>query len=173
MTTTNSSGIVFLEETDPISPFHTLINLLQTGTSNALNNLGTTATSTVAPITLIPSGSSDATTGTWVTFGNVNKPSWSSRAVITLALNGIYLVSALGTNVSLRVRLGSAAGVYSRITDPGAIGQRFTYAASFELTGLTGSGAQSLYLETNRAAGTGAYRADTSCTLSAVVTWQS
>lgn len=38
MTTTNSNGIVFLEETDPISPFHTLINTLQQGTSNALDS---------------------------------------------------------------------------------------------------------------------------------------
>lgn len=39
MTTTNANGIVFLEETDPISPFHTLINTLQQGTSNAISGL--------------------------------------------------------------------------------------------------------------------------------------
>lgn len=37
MTTTNANGIVFLEETDPISPFHTLMNVLQQGTSDALD----------------------------------------------------------------------------------------------------------------------------------------
>lgn len=37
MTTTNANGIVFLEETDPISPFHTLMNTLQQGTSDALD----------------------------------------------------------------------------------------------------------------------------------------
>lgn len=36
MTTTDANGIVFLEETDPISPFHTLINVLQTATSQAI-----------------------------------------------------------------------------------------------------------------------------------------
>lgn len=39
MTTTNSNGIVFLEETDPVVPFHTLINTLQTGTSAALTTV--------------------------------------------------------------------------------------------------------------------------------------
>lgn len=39
MATTDSNGIVFLEETDPISPFHTTINTLQTGTSNAFTAL--------------------------------------------------------------------------------------------------------------------------------------
>lgn len=39
MTTTNSRGIVFLEESDPISPFHTLINVLQQGTSDAINGI--------------------------------------------------------------------------------------------------------------------------------------
>jgi hypothetical protein len=36
MTTTDSNGIVFLEDTDPISPFHTLMNVLQQGTSDAI-----------------------------------------------------------------------------------------------------------------------------------------
>jgi len=36
MATTDGNGIVFLEETDPISPFHTMINTLQQGTSDAL-----------------------------------------------------------------------------------------------------------------------------------------
>jgi hypothetical protein len=39
MTTTDATtGIVFLEETDPITPFHTLINGLQTATSNSLKS---------------------------------------------------------------------------------------------------------------------------------------
>jgi len=38
MTTTDSNGIVYLQDTDDISPFHTLINVLQAGTSNALNS---------------------------------------------------------------------------------------------------------------------------------------
>jgi len=37
MTTTDAKGIVFLQDTDDISPFHTLINVLQAGTSNALD----------------------------------------------------------------------------------------------------------------------------------------
>lgn len=45
MTTTDINGIVFLEATDPISPFHTLMNLLQSGTSNALN-----ATARIFPV---------------------------------------------------------------------------------------------------------------------------
>lgn len=36
MTTTDGNGIIFLEETDPISPFHTLMNTLQQGTSDSL-----------------------------------------------------------------------------------------------------------------------------------------
>lgn len=39
MTTTDSNGIIFLEETDPISPFHTLMNTMQQGTSDAITNL--------------------------------------------------------------------------------------------------------------------------------------
>jgi hypothetical protein len=39
MATTDSNGIVFLEETDPISPFHTTMNVLQQGTSDALTGL--------------------------------------------------------------------------------------------------------------------------------------
>jgi len=37
MTTTDANGIVYLQDTDDISPFHTLINVLQAGTSNALD----------------------------------------------------------------------------------------------------------------------------------------
>lgn len=48
MTTTDSNGIVFLEETDPISPFHTLINTLQAGTSTALDNIAAVGPSTIA-----------------------------------------------------------------------------------------------------------------------------
>lgn len=40
MATTDSNGIVFLEETDPISPFHTTINTLQQGTSDAIGSFG-------------------------------------------------------------------------------------------------------------------------------------
>lgn len=39
MTTTDSQGIVFIEETDPISPLHTLINALQSGTSAAVRKV--------------------------------------------------------------------------------------------------------------------------------------
>lgn len=39
MSTTDSNGIVFLEESDPISPFHTLMNTLQQGTSDAITDL--------------------------------------------------------------------------------------------------------------------------------------
>lgn len=39
MATTDSNGIVFLEETDPISPFHTTMNVLQQGTSDALSGI--------------------------------------------------------------------------------------------------------------------------------------
>lgn len=39
MTTTDSNGIVFLEETDPISPLQTTINTLQTATSLALSTM--------------------------------------------------------------------------------------------------------------------------------------
>ncbi len=36
MTTTDSNGIVFLEDTDTISPLHTLMNTLQQGTSDVI-----------------------------------------------------------------------------------------------------------------------------------------
>lgn len=39
MTTTDANGIVFLEETDAVSPLHTLINGLQQGTSEAISLL--------------------------------------------------------------------------------------------------------------------------------------
>lgn len=39
MTTTDANGIVFLQTTDNIAPFHTLINGLQTGTTNAVTTL--------------------------------------------------------------------------------------------------------------------------------------
>ena len=39
MAITDSNGIVFLEETDPISPFHTTINALQQGTSDAFSTI--------------------------------------------------------------------------------------------------------------------------------------
>ena len=39
MTTTDSKGIVFLEETDIISPFHTLMNVLQQGTTDAFDDV--------------------------------------------------------------------------------------------------------------------------------------
>lgn len=49
MTTTDANGIVFLEETDPIAPFHTLINTLQTATSQAVALTSTGSFTTSSP----------------------------------------------------------------------------------------------------------------------------
>lgn len=57
MTTSNANGIIFLEETDPISPFHTLMNVLQQGTSDAIDALRDDLEAGInewAPITLVP-----------------------------------------------------------------------------------------------------------------------
>jgi hypothetical protein len=49
MTTTNANGIVFVEDTDPISPFQVLLNTLQQGTSDAISS-----TARVFPVANVP-----------------------------------------------------------------------------------------------------------------------
>ena len=74
MTTTDSNGIVFLEATDNISPFHTTINLLQQGTSDAFDGVGAAnyviCTSTTRPAHLF--GLRIAETDTGITYISIN-----------------------------------------------------------------------------------------------------
>jgi len=53
MATTDSNGIVFLEETDPISPFHTTINTLQQATSDVVEAINTDITDLTADVAAV------------------------------------------------------------------------------------------------------------------------
>jgi len=76
MTTTDSNGIVFLETTDNISPFHTLINTLQTGTSTAITSVKNSFPKTAGGITY------SGATNTFVAFPY---PLFSGTPVIVLS----------------------------------------------------------------------------------------
>lgn len=100
MTTTDSRGIVFLQETDPIAPFHTLINGLQTGTSTALGGVedrlddttnqfyeGTRSTSLSVPA----ASTGDGTAVTWLTQNS--SVLTMAGSVLTIQQAGRYLIS--------------------------------------------------------------------------------
>lgn len=54
MTTTDGNGIIFLEETDLISPFHATINTLQSGTTTAISTVYTNMDSRLPAAPLSP-----------------------------------------------------------------------------------------------------------------------
>ena len=110
MTTTDANGIVFLQDTDNISPFHTLINGLQTATSTAVEKAGrgpfyaanTTArtalytahgASSTNPLWVDMAGTLYRTVDgtTWVSYGDTihtYTPSWASSGTTPSVGNG-------------------------------------------------------------------------------------
>lgn len=72
MTTTDGNGIVFYEETDPVSPLHTLLNTGQQSVSNAIEQINQDIEN------IIP---------TWQTF----TPSWVNVTIGNGSTNGRYI----------------------------------------------------------------------------------
>lgn len=126
MSTTDGNGIVFLEETDNISPFHTLINGMQQGTSDAFTELKEELALDylVANLTSPPSTSS-ATSGNgtlvpWTTVSNSGITQTSG--VVTIPTTGLYQIdtsvlwqaNASGARL-LRVMINSTFILYGTI----------------------------------------------------------
>jgi len=83
MTTTDANGIIFLEETDAISPFHTLINGLQTATSTAISQVpvnNVSASSIAGGIASAPGGLYTTASWNWT-------PSRSGIANVAVAMD--------------------------------------------------------------------------------------
>lgn len=85
MTTSDANGIIFLEETDPIAPFHTLMNTLQQGTSDAITAFKQDSAATRQ---WSQNRASDGTVGSGTTANNVSLS-------VPSALPGVYAVKAL------------------------------------------------------------------------------
>lgn len=146
MTTTDSRGIVFLEASDDITPFHTLINVLQTGTSNAIAGKVTdTAWASYVPVlTGVTLGNGTLTTR-WNRVGNLvymagqctlgSSSSVTGNITISLPVvaggmfTGVYSTLGTGmvndTGVTTEMVFATAAtasSIYLRRTNGSAIG---------------------------------------------------
>lgn len=111
MTTTDANGIVFLEETDPISPFHTLMNTLQQGTSDAIDAINTASSDPDRGVFVLPGANIDSTapSGALADYGT------SLTGTITDADPGVYLVAF---TIGLRGSSGPAAAYLRLVAGP-------------------------------------------------------
>lgn len=175
MATTDSNGVVFYEDTDPVSPLHTLLNLGQQGTANALQALADRRTSVAVDYT--PPGNVDANPQstswvTWATLGSLTVPTWANTAVVTLGINGAFLITSAIANVYTRLTIGNAAGDGARLRHPQDVTEmRLTHVHNFEIANLQ-PGSQSVTLQASRRAGDGAYRLDVHARVSCSIVWQ-
>lgn len=95
MTTTNANGIIFLEESDNISPFHTLINTLQQGTSDALDSV-----KAGPAIKVIRTVGQNTSSGSWNLIAGWSSTEYSqggftvSGASVVIPTTGVYSLDA-------------------------------------------------------------------------------
>lgn len=103
MTTTDSKGIVFLEESDIISPFHTLINGLQTGTSNAVGDIQTDVAALETTVTEI-AGTDPVDVpykdSSWVVQTGAARPKYFKRDGIASLTSGRIIKASGSTSFS-------------------------------------------------------------------------
>lgn len=104
MATTDSNGIVFLEETDPISPFHTTINTLQQGTSDAISAarpwVGSLAGSRINDPVFIVGNESLTTNANGAVTLNLSSRVSAVQFFDVTAVGGTYAVEARITNAT-------------------------------------------------------------------------
>lgn len=107
MTTTDSRGIVYLEDTDLISPLHTTLNTLQSGTSAAIGALQTTVNSSLSfpwaaysPTWSNISFGSGSATSRWVKIGRTVRVMTRVTLGSGFALNSGLVTLSLPTPVS-------------------------------------------------------------------------
>lgn len=120
-----------------------------------------------------PGGNDDANSAAFAAWGpglTFNQPSWASRAIISVAITGVYGITG-ASGIELRADLGGLNG--ATVTVSGidvANSPRVTYAWHDEIS-VSGGGTTTLQIEERRIAGAGAIRADTLSVFSATVTW--
>jgi hypothetical protein len=88
---------------------------------------------------------------TWVTVGNVTRPTWASQARINAVLCAIS-GSATNAQADLLIKIGTAAGVNHRVSAPG-VTTRFDKPINDLITGVP-SGSQSLVVQATFVSGT-------------------
>jgi hypothetical protein len=116
---------------------------------------------TFKSLTVVPAGttSTGAGTATWFNFGTLVVPTWATQAICTVNINaGCSSTSAL--NVTIQLKIGSAAGVSWRVNGSGDTVPRST-SWSERLTGLT-AGSQIASISATFVAGTGTFQITTS-----------
>lgn len=151
MATTDSNRIVFLEETDAMSPFQTTINTLQTATSTAITGLKTSiAVPIIKGYTVGPSSSQTYNTTTVIVISNTvtctadhayevtasfTGTQNTSSGVVTIRLAGSSLVPTnigyLETASAGKTVYGTVSGLYLAAT---------TASKAFQLTAATSAG---------------------------------
>lgn len=97
MATTDSNGIVFLEDTDLVSPLQTTINVLQAATSNALTSFKTADTS----------WASWSPTLTNITVGNGTLTAYSRTFGSGLVYLELYLTGGTTTSITGTVSISN------------------------------------------------------------------
>lgn len=123
MTTTDSNGIAYLEQTDGITPFHTLINGLQTATSTALGNFKGRLppyTSGTRPAGVLGLMILETDTGNVMYY---NGSDWESLSGTTrsVPLTSVTTAAAAETNTGLTVSVKTTPGAVYAVTFTGRI----------------------------------------------------
>jgi hypothetical protein len=85
-----------------------------------------------------------ASSGTWLTLGNITVPTWATSAFLHLDLSLISVPTAGTFNVSITPKIGSAAGSARRLL-PGTAVTLFNQSLSDVITGLS-AGSQAVTL---------------------------
>lgn len=126
-------------------------------------------------IVYVPGGNVDATVSAawsdWLTLGDVTVPAWATNAIITVAINGFYDITAANNVYALRPKLGTPTG--SAAPNVRGVGTSARTGATVidTVSGLS-SGSQSLRLQAYKLGGGGQFRADGSVVVSAVVVFK-
>lgn len=87
-------------------------------------------------------------------------PTWASSATVHTYINGLYEATAASNSYAYRTRIGSQAGS-TYATEGQGLSVRFSLAYVDRITSLS-TGSQAFTVQTNRTAGTGRFRVDTS-----------
>lgn len=146
MSTTDSNGIVFLEETDIISPFHTMMNTLQSGTSGALKAARRGplyAENTAARDAKLTEYGSSASNPLWVDVnGELQRHNGTSWAVVNgpqVHAEYVGVSQTVGTGVlwglgTLTRDAAASVGPASAITTPAASALTVTSAGIYAVS---------------------------------------
>lgn len=97
----------------------------------------------------------------WFTIGSVTVPSWATKAVLSVLINGCFEITAAGNSYLTQMKVGSAVGtaVYQPFGQ-GSVSQRFNLTSMDLVTGLTAA-TVNVIIRSQQHSGSGGWRVDT------------